>query len=130
MDCGGWCRLLPTSTREQVDFAIRQLQGENSDMQDILQCIIACKDKLKTLQSMRTSTDDVEAVTIKVQQVSTAKRLGAHYLMRYFLLIAFRAFLQTWLDDNASGRTGDGTFSSWFERHAEMDHLLRECMYL
>lgn len=117
--------------REQVDHAVRQLNSrdnEQRDMRDILQCISACRAKVALLQSMQSNMED-EGGAQRLQELSAAKRLGAHYLMRYFLLIAFRAFLQTWLDDRASGGATDVTFSDWFEKRAEMGHLLGTCMH-
>lgn len=118
-----------TDCREQVDHAIRQLDSQESgqrEMRDILQCISACRAKVARLQSLKNSPN--EAGWQKLQELSAAKRLGAHYLMRYFLLIAFRTFLQTWLDDHASGEAKEVTFSSWFERRQELGHLLNTCM--
>jgi hypothetical protein len=93
-------------------------------MRNILQCIAACRAKVALLQSLKNRADDTGGYH-KVQELSAAKRLGAHYLMRYFLLIAFRAFLQDWFDDRASGRGDEMTFSSWFEQKEELGHMLK-----
>ena len=119
-----------TFCREQVDFAIRQLdslESEKQGVQDILQCIAACRAKVARLQSAK-SAPAGDAAHDRLQELSAAKRLGAHYLMRYFLLIAFRTFLLTWLENHAAGKAGEMTFSAWFERRQELGHLLHTCM--
>ena len=108
------CRVLDRGIfcREQVDTAIRQLnpEGEQRGMRGILQCIAACRAKVALLQTAK--SDSGEAAHQRLQGLSAAKRLGAHYLMRYFLLIAFRTFLLTWLENRAAGKAGEVTFSA------------------
>jgi len=59
--------------------------------------------------------DSVDAST-----AAAARRLGLHYLQRYFFLIAFRAFLEC-----SSGRSGGGLcFSEWVAERKELTYLL------
>jgi hypothetical protein len=124
------CRLPGVKeAKEQVDIAIQQVhspKSEQEDMPDILLCIAVCRAKVARLQSWKNRTNESGGYHKELQELSSARRLGAHYLMRYFLLIAFRAFLQDWFDDQAAGKE-EKTFSSWFEKHKEMGHLLNEC---
>jgi hypothetical protein len=91
----------------------------------MLQCIAACRAKVALLQSQR--GDDDGGAFQKQLELSAAKRLGSHYLMRYFLLVSFRTWLQMWLEKEAAGGPCAPSFSEWFERRKELAHLLNTC---
>lgn len=124
--CG--CRVLDNGSqcREDVDRAVQQLHSIHAGprhVHDVLDSIAACKAKVEAIQALRTG--DAMGTFRKQQELSTAKRLGAHYLMRYLLLIAFRAFLQQWLQARTGGGQEAAAFSTWFKERKELGHLLR-----
>jgi len=56
---------------------------------------------------------------------AAARRLGAHYLMRYALLVAYRGWLAGWLAARREGHEGDvAPFHEWFDERKELRHLL------
>eukprot|EP00892_Ulva_mutabilis_P004224 jgi/Ulvmu1/2173/UM013_0017.1 len=126
------CRVLDhgTACRENADRAIAQLHSIDAGARrvyDVLDSIAACKAKVEAIHAQRTA--DAVGRFRKQLELSTAKRLGAHYLMRYLLLIAFRAFFQEWLlaRTGGGGLLPDVQFSSWFKERKELGHLLRSC---
>lgn len=124
------CRVLNNGSlcREDVDAAGRQLHSINAGpaaVYDVLDSIAACQAKVNAIQAQRTR--DAVGTFRKQQELSVARRLGAHYLMRYFLLIAFRAFFQQWLQARAGGTAEVPTFGVWFKERKELSHLLRSC---
>ena len=58
------------------------------------------------------SEEDSEGST-----AAAARRLGLHYLQRYFYLIAFRAFLEQDKDDAST------TFNKWVSERKEISYL-------
>lgn len=120
LDNGSQCR-------EDVDASVRQLHSiaaGTARVYDVLDSIAACTAKAAAIQAQRTA--DAAGTFRKQQELSTARRLGAHYLMRYFLLIAFRAYFQHWLQQRGEGGAAV-TFSAWFKGRKELGHLLRSC---
>ena len=129
-DVGRMCKVLDNGSqcREDVDEALRQLHSIKAGAEavyDVLNSIAACRAKVDKIQAQRTR--DAVGTFHKQQELSTARRLGAHYLMRYFLLIAFRAFFQHWLQAQAGGAAEAPTFGVWFKERNELGHLLRSC---
>lgn len=96
------CRVLPrgADAKNAVDLAIEQCSIIGNIREDILKCKHMAEDD---------STDPSEAVA--------ARRLGLHYLQRYFGLIAFKAFLGT------KDATNGVTFSDWVADRKEISYL-------
>lgn len=88
-------RALPRGgdAKKAVDDAIERCQSIGSITQDILECKKISEEE---------SIDQVDPA-----DASFAKRLGLHYLQRYFYLIAFRAFLESGSEENFSDWVGD-----------------------
>jgi hypothetical protein len=88
-------RALPRGgdAKKAVDDAIERCQSIGSITQDILECKKISEEE---------SIDQVDPA-----DASFAKRLGLHYLQRYFYLIAFRAFLESGSHENFSDWVGD-----------------------
>lgn len=97
------CRVLPSGVdaKKAVDEAIEQCKAIGNLKEDILKC-------------KQISEEDSEGST-----AVAARRLGLHYLQRYFYLIAFRAFLEQDGDDT-SAKT---TFSKWVSERKEISYL-------
>lgn len=85
----------------------------------------ACEAKAQALQPANERATDVDYML----QRSAARRLGAHYLMRYSLLIVFRSYYHTWLTWKAKGDAASQgrrlpAFHTWFDERKELHHLL------
>lgn len=96
-------RALPRGgdAKNAIDEAIERCKSIGSITKDILQCKMI-------------SADDSDA--LDPADSSFAKRLGLHYLKRYFYLIAFRAFLESSSDSNE-------TFKDWVDARKEISYL-------
>jgi hypothetical protein len=53
-----------------------------------------------------------------------ARRLGLHYLQRYFYLIAFRCYEYQAREKRHGGGGGGATFSQWMSERRELKYLL------
>jgi len=95
------CRVLPSGVdaKKAVDEAIEQCKDIGNLKEDILKC-------------KQISEEDSEGST-----AAAARRLGLHYLQRYFYLIAFRAFLEQDKDDAST------TFNKWVSERKEISYL-------
>lgn len=96
------CRVLPSGgdAKKAVDDAIAQCKHIGNLKEDILKC-------------KQMSEDD----NTNASEATSARRLGLHYLQRYFYLIAFRAYLE-------STRLGGPDFSEWVSERQEITYLL------
>jgi Inositol hexakisphosphate len=101
------CRVLAggTEAKAAVDEAIDACEDIGNLRDDILKCKQAAENE---------EDDDDPSVA------AAARRLGFHYLQRYFLLIAFRVFL-----DSAGARgPAPVAFSEWVAQRKEITYLL------
>lgn len=96
-------RALPRGgdAKNAVDEAIDRCKSIGSITKDILDCKMI-------------STDDSD--TLDPADSLFAKRLGLHYLKRYFYLIAFRAYLE-------SANETTETFKDWVDARKEISYL-------
>jgi hypothetical protein len=76
-------------------------------MHDILQCKII--------------SEDDGAVGLLPGDASFAKRLGLHYLLRYFYLIAFRAYLYE--AERKQHGSDAVSFRQWVDERKEISYL-------
>jgi hypothetical protein len=102
------CRVLPhgAEAKSGVDKAIDACAVIGNIREDIMRC------KEIVEGEGRESVIDAGGA-------AAARRLGLHYLQRYFFLIAFRAFL---VAPNAAAR--GAVFSDWVAQRKEIQHLL------
>ena len=95
-------------TKATVDWAIDQCGPTVGNLRlDIFECR-----RLAVQQSARGSEDPLEE---ELSPQTIARGLGNHYLRRYFLLIAYGAYL---LDTEGS------SFVTWVHKRPEIKHLL------
>ena len=69
--------------------------------------------------------DDAGSGRAAPQAAAAARRLGLHYLQRYFFLVAFRAYLAS-RPGGGGGGSGDGDgplFSEWVAQRRELTYL-------
>lgn len=99
------CRVLPggAEAKAAIDAAINACDCIGNLREDILRCKEASEED-----------EDNGA------DASAARRLGLHYLQRYFFLVAFRAFL----DDSVAKGAAQMPFSEWVGQRKEISHLL------
>jgi hypothetical protein len=125
--------------RACVDAAILAFRGihgagaphaEPRPPSDLLAGVAACRAKLAALNRAAAAAGTDAAGAQRAR--AAARRLGVHYLMRYFFLICYRAFRA---DKEAAARRrcgeaaaeGLGSFRAWFEGRKELSHLLHTC---
>jgi hypothetical protein len=104
------CRVLPggAEAKAAVDEAIDACEDIGNLRDDILKCKQAAEN------------GDDEMIQHDPSVAAAARRLGFHYLQRYFLLIAFRVFL-----DSAGARgPAPVAFSEWVAQRKEITYLL------
>lgn len=79
-------------------------------MGNLVDDIRSCKHSFETAPA---------ATTFNLQSAAwAARRLGLHYLKRYFLLICFRCFL-----DQRDSATA--SFTEWMRKRPELHHMLK-----
>ncbi len=104
------CRVLPggTEAKAAVDDAIDACENIGNLRDDILKCKQAAEN------------EDDEMMQHDPSAAAAARRLGFHYLQRYFLLIAFRVYL------DSAGARGQApvAFSEWVAQRKEITYLL------
>lgn len=107
------CRVLPDGLdcKTAVDEAIDCCNDIGNLRDDILKC--------KEAAEAAPPAPIVDAEVLRPAEVA-AGQLGRHYLQRYFLLIAFRCYL----DANPVQGPGVPTFTQWFAARAELRFLL------
>ena len=107
------CRVLPggAEAKASVDKSIDACENIGNLRDDILHCKQMAESD--AIDGMENPTAAAEA--------ASARRLGLHYLQRYFFLVAFRAYLDTL---NASGGFKKPVFSDWISTRREIGHLL------
>lgn len=106
-------RALPrgTDAKEAIDDAIDRCSSIGSITRDILQCKVISEDE---------AGFDGPA-GLHLGDALFAKRLGLHYLLRYFYLIAFRAYLY---DMERKSLHGNGvSFRQWVDGRKEISYL-------
>ena len=106
-------RALPrgTDAKEAIDEAIDRCTSIGNIMHDILQCKVISEDE---------AGFDGPA-GLHLGDALFAKRLGLHYLLRYFYLIAFRAYLY---DMERKSLHGNGvSFRQWVDGRKEISYL-------
>ncbi len=110
------CRVLPrgAGAKAAVDAAVRAAGPVGDLRADALRCRRAAADS-----------------AARPGAASAARRLGLHYLQRYFLLVAFRAYLESRAARPRRGRrAGAGTpvapttFAQWVAARREVAYLL------
>ena len=103
------CRVLPggAEAKAAVDEAIDACQGIGNLRDDILKCKEASEEE---------NLEDPSAM-------AAARRLGLHYLQRYFFLIAFRVFLES-VSGGLGGLVAPVAFSEWVAQRREITYLL------
>ncbi|KAL6757553.1 hypothetical protein V8C86DRAFT_2622348, partial [Haematococcus lacustris] len=108
------CRLLPGGLEAKltVDRAIRLV----APVGDLLDDIRTCKEAADAAPSTPMMSDP-EAVLGASLAVTASRQLGLHYLKRYFLLVAYRCFLE----QGGLQRKG---FQDWMNTQRELGHLL------
>lgn len=101
------CRVLPggAEAKELVDDAIDACGSIGNIRVDVLKCKEAAE-------------DDAEGGDPSA--AAAARRLGLHYLQRYFFLIAFRVYL----DSSAVRGPAAVPFSEWVAQRKEITYLL------
>lgn len=101
------CRVLPggAEAKTSVDKCIDACDTIGNLRDDILRC--------KHIADGDIEIDDTAA--------AAARRLGLHYLQRYFFLIAFRVYLET---VHTSAGVRKVVFSDWIATRKEIGHLL------
>lgn len=121
------CRALDSGSRwrASADAAIALFHTVASSRHrvfDLIDCILACQAELHELSSADESITNSRAR-------SSVKKLGKRYLMRYFLLIAFRGYLSHWQHCGSAIVAGKDVsdFKEWFDRRKELAHLLHTC---
>lgn len=102
------CRVLPggTEAKAAVDEAINACEDIGNLRDDILKCKQAAEN------------ENDEMIQQDPSVAAAARRLGFHYLQRYFLLIAFKVFL------DGAGARGQVAFSEWVAQRKEITYLL------
>ena len=108
--------------KSKVDAAINRCKEIGTIVNDIRLCGF----KARSLQpSVDVLGNSGEFDVSKMLERAAARRLGAHYLMRYFLLIAFRGFLDHWLHlVQKQPQAEMPRFHDWFGNRKELYHLL------
>ena len=103
------CRVLPggAEAKSAVDEAIDACEAIGNLRDDILKCKQAAE-------------NEDEATMNDPSVAAAARRLGFHYLQRYFLLIAFRVFL----DSPGARGSAPVAFSEWVAQRKEITYLL------
>lgn len=104
------CRVLPggTEAKAAVDESIDACEHIGNLRDDILKCKKAAEN------------EDDEMIQHDPSAAAAARRLGFHYLQRYFLLIAFGVFL----DSAGVGGPAPVAFSEWVAQRKEITYLL------
>ena len=100
------CRVLPggAEAKGAVDSA---MDACSASIGNVKEDIYACKQAVDCLSG-----------GMDGERNFAARRLGLHYLQRYFYLISFRVYLETGLESGA-------TFSRWFGDRKELQYLLK-----
>ena len=108
-------RALPrgTDAKEAIDDAIDRCSSIGSITRDILQCKVISEDE---------SGFDGPA-GLHLGDALFAKRLGLHYLLRYFYLIAFRAYLYDMERKSLHGNHQGVSFRQWVDERKEIAYL-------
>jgi hypothetical protein len=117
-------RLLPKGT--EVKGAVDEAIDRCSQIGNLREDIKACKHIAEAAPSF---IDDPQTAAW------AARQLGVHYLKRYFLLIAYRSFLDTAGAEPAGGAAevaeggeaaggGRASFVKWMDERKELGHLL------
>lgn len=101
-------RALPrgTDAKEAIDEAIDRCASIGNITHDILQCKVISE-----------PSDDLG---LQPGDASFAKRLGLHYLLRYFYLIAFRAYLY---EAERKQHGSEVSFRQWVDERKEISYL-------
>ncbi|KAL3150044.1 hypothetical protein ABBQ38_013395 [Trebouxia sp. C0009 RCD-2024] len=104
------CRVLPqgTAAKLAVDKAIDRLSTIGSIREDIQRC--------KEAAEVTTSGSPFEKAAGQ-SNAAAARRLGLHYLQRYFYLITFVVYLE-------SSSVKEVSFARWMADRKELKHLL------
>ena len=107
-------RALPrgTDAKEAIDEAIDRCSSIGSITQDILQCKVISEDELGFGDPTGYQPSDA----------LFAKRLGLHYLLRYFYLIAFRAYLYD-MERKSLHHGSEISFRQWVDQRKEISYL-------
>ncbi|KAF5832016.1 hypothetical protein DUNSADRAFT_12232 [Dunaliella salina] len=92
---------------------VDQSIGAVSSMGNILEDIKQCKETADAAPDTLLQADPQAVVN---SSHSAARQLGLHYLKRYFLLIAYRCYLE-------SGGSNQYGFDKWMKQRRELEHL-------
>lgn len=123
------CRVLPNGldAKAAVDEAINRCAAIGNLRADIHACKEAAEGGVPGLEEEATSP--VAGAVIlgepRAAAAAAARRLGLHYLQRYFFLIAFRAYLDSTSGGGARALLAP-SFSEWVMERRELKFLLSQ----